>query len=172
MFEIRQCTHPDCGLRMPIDPTVHKGDFCPRCGAPMLKASAPFQHQGSEHSSVVPKRRICILLDNIRSTHNVGAIFRTADGVGARHLYLCGYTPSPSDNSAIQKTALGAEITLSWSQHLNALALAQNLQQGHYLLVLKLRQVHSHFMSTWLRWVLSNSYWQWEMSKQALTPVY
>jgi 23S rRNA (guanosine2251-2'-O)-methyltransferase len=138
MFEIRQCTHPDCGLRMPIDPTVHKGDFCPRCGAPMLKASAPFQHQGSEHSSVVPKRRICILLDNIRSTHNVGAIFRTADGVGARHLYLCGYTPSPSDNSAIQKTALGAEITLSWSQHLNALALAQNLQnQGHYLLALE-----------------------------------
>lgn len=52
---------------------------------------------------------------NIRSSHNVGSIFRTADGVGATKLYLGGYTPVPP-NPKISKTALGAEKNVAWEK--------------------------------------------------------
>jgi len=137
MFEIRQCTHPDCNLRMPIDPTVHKGSFCPRCGAPMILAVSSFQHRGTSGRNL-PERHLSVLLDNIRSANNVGAIFRTADGIGAAHLYLCGITPNPTANTALQKTALGAEIDVPWSVHLNALNLVQDLRaQGCFILALE-----------------------------------
>jgi 23S rRNA (guanosine2251-2'-O)-methyltransferase len=60
-----------------------------------------------------------LILDNIRSTHNVGSIFRTADAVGVSNLYLCGVTPDPIDRfgrerSDIAKTALGAEQSVHW----------------------------------------------------------
>ncbi len=61
-----------------------------------------------------------VLLPDIRSTHNVGSVFRTADAVSAHKIYLTGYTPAPidkfgRDRSDIAKTALGAEKTISWS---------------------------------------------------------
>ncbi len=61
-----------------------------------------------------------LLLDNIRSRYNVGAIFRTADAVGVEHMYLAGRTPTPVDrfgrpDSKIAKTSLGAANTVSWS---------------------------------------------------------
>ncbi|MEK7531291.1 MAG: TrmH family RNA methyltransferase [Patescibacteria group bacterium] len=61
-----------------------------------------------------------LILDNIRSSENVGALFRTADGLGVTHIYLCGYTPAPTDrfgrpNAKIAKTALGAHLSVAWS---------------------------------------------------------
>ncbi len=61
-----------------------------------------------------------ILLHNIRSSHNVGSIFRTADGAGVTQIILSGYTPTPIDKFGrpqkdIAKTALGAERTITWS---------------------------------------------------------
>jgi tRNA G18 (ribose-2'-O)-methylase SpoU len=103
----------------------------------MILAIPSFQHRkpaGENH----PERRIAVLLDNIRSAYNVGAIFRTADGINAAHLFLCGITPNPAGNSALQKTALGAETNIPWSVHLDAMALAQNLRvQGHCILALE-----------------------------------
>jgi tRNA G18 (ribose-2'-O)-methylase SpoU len=58
------------------------------------------------------------MLDNVRSAWNVGSIFRSADGLGISHLYLCGITPTP-ENSKVTKTSLGTEKTISWSQHNN-----------------------------------------------------
>jgi len=60
-----------------------------------------------------------IFLDNIRSAHNVGAIFRTADGAGVSKLYLGGYTPTPTDRFGrpqpeIVKTSLGASTSMAW----------------------------------------------------------
>lgn len=68
---------------------------------------------------------ITLILHNIRSTHNVGSILRTADGFGVSKAYLCGYTPYPAQTndtrlpylrdkitSQIHKTALGAEATV------------------------------------------------------------
>lgn len=60
-----------------------------------------------------------LILDNIRSSYNVGAIFRTADGVGIDKIFLIGVTPCPVDkfkrlNSRIAKSALGAEKIVAW----------------------------------------------------------
>ena len=60
-----------------------------------------------------------VILHNIRSTHNVGSIFRTADAAGVSHIYISGYTPTPIDKFGrkqkdIAKTALGAEDSVHW----------------------------------------------------------
>jgi len=60
-----------------------------------------------------------VVLDNIRSCYNVGAIFRTADAVGVEKIYLLGSTPAPIDrfgreDTKIAKTSLGATRTVSW----------------------------------------------------------
>ncbi len=137
MFETRQCTHAACGLRFPMDPDLHRGNYCPRCGSNMIRVGSPYQTPQAV-VEVRPKRKIFVLVDNIRSAHNVGAIFRTADGVGAEHIYLCGITPNPKDNHAVKKTALGAEISLSWSDHRDAVTLALELRiQGFYLIALE-----------------------------------
>jgi len=60
-----------------------------------------------------------LILHNIRSTYNVGSIFRTADACGISKIFLTGYTPTPIDSfsreiKTISKTALGAEKNVSW----------------------------------------------------------
>ena len=100
----------------------------------------------SENTAVtpmVPKR--VIVLDTIRSTHNVGAIFRTADGAGIDHVYLVGYTPQPVDRfgrevSAIAKTALGAEKTIPWTHFATTSALLHALREEQ-LTVVAIEQV-------------------------------
>lgn len=62
-----------------------------------------------------------VILNNIRSKHNVGSIFRTADAIGAEKIYLTGYTPSPIDRygrevRALTKVSLGAEKSTEWSE--------------------------------------------------------
>ena len=64
-------------------------------------------------------KEVYLILHNIRSAHNVGAIFRTADAAGVSKIYLTGYTPAPVDRFGrtrkdIAKTALGAEISVKW----------------------------------------------------------
>jgi tRNA G18 (ribose-2'-O)-methylase SpoU len=59
------------------------------------------------------KNEFVIILPNIRSRHNVGAIFRTADGAGVDKIFLTGYTPQPPHKD-IDKVALGAEKTMPW----------------------------------------------------------
>lgn len=66
-------------------------------------------------------KEINIILHNIRSTHNVGSIFRSADAFNVTKIYLTGYTPSPLDRFGrvqkdIAKTALGAESCVAWEQ--------------------------------------------------------
>lgn len=63
--------------------------------------------------------KMVVVVDNVRSAHNVGSLFRTCDGAGVAKLYLCGYTPAPVDRFGrpqpeIEKTSLGAEKTLDW----------------------------------------------------------
>jgi len=68
-----------------------------------------------------------VLMDNIRSAWNVGSILRSADGFGFGHAYLCGITPTP-ELEAVQKTALGAEEYVTWSQHKDAVKLVKGLK--------------------------------------------
>ncbi len=69
-----------------------------------------------------------VLLDNIRSAWNVGSIFRSADGFGFAHVYLCGITPTP-DVEAVTKTSLGAEDSVTWSYHKDAVKLVKGLKK-------------------------------------------
>jgi 23S rRNA (guanosine2251-2'-O)-methyltransferase len=59
------------------------------------------------------KQPIIVILDNIRSMHNVGSVFRTADAFLLEGIYLCGYTPQPPHRD-INKTALGATESVTW----------------------------------------------------------
>lgn len=59
------------------------------------------------------KTPIVVVMDNIRSMHNVGSVFRTADAFLIEGIHLCGYTPQPPHRD-IHKTALGATETVNW----------------------------------------------------------
>ncbi len=74
------------------------------------------------------KNEIYALLDNVRSLHNVGAIFRTSDAVLLKKLYLCGITGHPPRNE-ISKTALGAEEVVEWEYHEDASDLLKDLKK-------------------------------------------
>lgn len=80
------------------------------------------------------KNPIVVVLDNIRSKQNVGSVFRSSDAFRVAHLYLCGYTPIPPDRD-IAKTALGAHLSVDWSQHQDALTLVQSLKEEGYTLL-------------------------------------
>ena len=60
------------------------------------------------------KTPIILILDNVRSMHNVGSVFRTADAFLVESIFLCGYTPQPPHRD-IHKTALGATETVAWA---------------------------------------------------------
>jgi len=84
-----------------------------------------------------------VVLDNIRSAHNVGSIFRTADAAGVSKLYLAGITPGPLDrfgrtNQKLTKVALGAEKNVPWEHAARTTALLDRLKkQGHVILALE-----------------------------------
>jgi len=85
------------------------------------------------------KKKGCLipLLDNIRSTWNVGSIFRTASGLGIPKLCLCGITPTP-ENVSVKKTALGAEKYVEWEYSPNAVITTQKLfEEGFKLIALE-----------------------------------
>ncbi len=67
------------------------------------------------------KINIVVILNNIRSNENVGSIFRTADATGVSKIFLCGYTPAPTDrfgreNRGLTKASLGAEKSVEWEK--------------------------------------------------------
>jgi tRNA G18 (ribose-2'-O)-methylase SpoU len=62
------------------------------------------------------KLELVLVAHNIRSLHNVGSLFRTADGAGVNRFYLTGYTGCPP-RKEISKTALGAELSVPWEHH-------------------------------------------------------
>lgn len=80
------------------------------------------------------KLPILLMLENIRSMHNVGSVFRTADAFLAEGIYLCGYTPRPPHRD-IHKTALGATETVNWFYSETALEALKNLKTNGYQLV-------------------------------------
>ena len=77
------------------------------------------------------KNPIMVVLDNIRSFHNVGSIFRTSDAFLAQGICLCGYTPQPPHRD-IQKTALGATETVDWLYYSTSIEAVKILQEKGY----------------------------------------
>lgn len=81
------------------------------------------------------KLGLVLILPNVRSVHNVGSIFRTADAAGVSKIYLTGYTPRPVDefgraSNALAKVALGAEKTVAWEYVASASTLISKLKKA------------------------------------------
>ncbi|MFN8446418.1 MAG: TrmH family RNA methyltransferase [Caldilineaceae bacterium] len=125
--QIRQCSASSCRFRFPMTEDALPGDLCPKCGAMTdLIATRHVSYEAiPEIRSAIPDG-FDVLLDNLRSLFNVGSIFRSAEGAGLHHLYLCGITPTP-ENPKLAKTSLGAEAVVGWSHHNNAIDLAHQL---------------------------------------------
>jgi len=79
----------------------------------------------------VKKLPVVVLLDNIRSTYNVGSVFRTSDGAQIEKLFLTGYTPQPP-NKEILKTALGSTNSVAWEFQKDALTVIHQLKKNGY----------------------------------------
>jgi len=86
------------------------------------------------------KSEIVLVLDGIRSLHNTGSIFRTADAFGVSKIFLAGITPSPVDRlgkpvNGLAKTALGAERSVPWERAKHSWRLIDELQKSGYFIV-------------------------------------
>lgn len=134
-FEIRVCLNLDCGLRYPLMEGHSFGIRCPHC---LGETHAVLKHElGNEIVREEFKwqgKKLAVLLDNIRSAWNVGSIFRSADGFGFTHAYLCGITPTP-ENDSVKKTSLGAEDFVTWSYHKDAVNLVMELKSEGWMVV-------------------------------------
>jgi 23S rRNA (guanosine2251-2'-O)-methyltransferase len=93
-------------------------------------------------------RDLVLIAHNLRSSHNVGSLLRTADGLGVSRVYLTGYTPYPAHtadvrlphisrklDSQIAKTALGAEHSVNWEHRDDIPALLAELRQQDFTIV-------------------------------------
>ena len=82
----------------------------------------------------VPRHPITVVVENVRSAHNVGSIFRTSDAALVEHVYLTGYSATPS-HKAMRKTSLSAEGMVPWTQVPEAVPLLRDLKATGYTLV-------------------------------------
>jgi len=132
-----QCLRPNCRFRYLSSIADKKTQQCIKCGS--TTSIIPFFPENRPNNTGISpyKHHLEILCDNIRSAYNIGAIFRTADGVGIKHIHLCGITPAP-DHPNVQKTALGAEKYVPWTQSWNALETALQLKNGNHYSVFAL----------------------------------
>lgn len=87
------------------------------------------------------KTPIILVLDDVRSLHNIGSVFRTADAFLIEKIYLCGITATPP-NKEIHKTALGATETVVWEYYNNVLEVIENLKVNS-VITLAIEQVES-----------------------------
>jgi tRNA G18 (ribose-2'-O)-methylase SpoU len=87
------------------------------------------------------KTPLILVLDDIRSLHNIGSVFRTADAFLIEKIYLCGITATPP-NKEIHKTALGATETVTWEHQENVLEVIEKLKAEN-VMTLAIEQVES-----------------------------
>jgi 23S rRNA (guanosine2251-2'-O)-methyltransferase len=127
-YEIRVCVA--CGLRYPLVEGHPFGTRCPVCMGDthvVLSQKLSAERFAPNEPRDESGKTFAVLLDNIRSAWNVGSILRSADGFGFTHAFLCGITPA-ADNEAVIKTSLGAENSVPWSYHKDAVKLLKGLK--------------------------------------------
>ena len=91
-------------------------------------ANAELDRLNKEEFKEATKTPIIVILDDIRSLHNIGSVFRTADAFLIEKIYLCGITAVPP-NKEIHKTALGATETVTWEYAKDVLEVIAKLKQ-------------------------------------------
>lgn len=132
-YRIVQCEAEECALRFPVTALDRPPRRCPRCGG-SLRTLYSAATAGDE---VAPARGITlplrVLVDNVRSAFNVGSILRSADAAGVSEVLLCGITPTP-EHPRVGRSALGAEQSVAWSWHPNAVAAAEAQRAAGYAL--------------------------------------
>jgi len=94
------------------------------------------------------KLPITLILDSIRSLHNVGSIFRTADGFAVEKIILCGITGQPPHRE-IEKTALGATNSISWEYVQDIAAAISSLRSKNYKIIAIEQAENSQFLHTY-----------------------
>ena len=88
----------------------------------------------SEAFKKAKKTPLVIILDNIRSLNNIGAVFRTSDAFLIEKIYLCGITATPPHKD-IRKTALGATESVAWEHIENVVTLVDELEEQGYMTI-------------------------------------
>jgi tRNA G18 (ribose-2'-O)-methylase SpoU len=94
-----------------------------------------------EDFKISKKTPLILILDDVRSLHNIGSVFRTADAFLIEKIYLCGITATPP-NKEINKTALGATETVSWEHQESVLSVIEKLKNEN-VVTLAIEQVES-----------------------------
>jgi len=135
-FVFVQCGDDACRLRFPAEAgAAESGLVCPRCRGPVAVVAAGASPRPEARPPVAGATsiRLVALLDNIRSIHNIGSMFRTADGAGLDHLHLAGISATP-EHPRLAKAALGAHLTMPWTYHRNSLDAAARLRDEGFCL--------------------------------------
>lgn len=104
-------------------------------------ANSELERKSIEDFKQAEKTPLIIVLDDIRSLHNIGSVFRTADAFLIEKIYLCGITATPP-NKEIHKTALGATETVSWEYAKDVLEVIDSLQKEN-VAVMAIEQVEN-----------------------------
>ena len=95
------------------------------------------------------KLQVCIVLDNVRSLHNVGSAFRTADAFRIEKIYLTGITGTPPHRE-IQKSALGATESVAWEYVENSAKAIQDLKSQNYTIIIIEQTTESKELNTFV----------------------
>ena len=99
---------------------------------------------GREEFAGAEKLPLTVVVDNVRSLHNVGSVFRTSDAYRVQSIFLCGVTATPP-SAEIHKTALGAEDSVAWQYFKDTREAVQLLHDEGYI-VLSVEQVQGSTM--------------------------
>jgi 23S rRNA (guanosine2251-2'-O)-methyltransferase len=136
-----RCPDPDCATIFSVEASrLGRSARCPACGIGLTARPLAIEQQLRDQESRVQgsagadlrRLPLAVLVDNVRSLWNVGAIFRTADACGVQRMVLCGITGTPP-RPEITKTALGAEDAVAWSYRADPMAALADLQQEGYV---------------------------------------
>ncbi|MDR0962088.1 MAG: RNA methyltransferase [Mediterranea sp.] len=103
----------------------------------------------AEEFKTVDKLPLVIVLDNVRSLHNVGSVFRSSDAFRVECIYLCGITAQPP-HAEIHKTALGAELSMDWKYVNNSLEAVNKLKEEGYTVYSVEQAEGSIMLDEWL----------------------
>lgn len=138
--------HPHAGARTFVMRPMHflRPGWTPEktmaAGSPRKKTTTEMHRDTIEQFHSKEKIPLIVVLDNIRSLNNIGAIFRTCDAFAVRHICLCGITATPP-SAEIHKTALGAEDSVDWTYYPTTHDAIAGLRSRGYT-ICSLEQVH------------------------------
>lgn len=88
----------------------------------------------AEEYKKTPKSGLAVVLDNVRSAHNVGSAFRSCDAFKVDRLYLCGICATPP-SAEIHKSAIGAEFSVDWVHHQDTMDAVKELKSQGYTII-------------------------------------